>query len=265
MTDVTRRDFHGFLLDRNGNLNAGARQLPEVRNYIQNLPETASTFDTAHLPMDCTSGLTELHFELCKAWPFVEDYGPTGDGRRFVNPNYVHANRLSDVIVECECGARFVKNYEVENSPIQEPSEHNADCLPFDRLRARAEMNEKRWRLIKRLGWLGWKGPDIGPRLGVTKNHTGAYVRDYNFTLRENYEQYRKAVGKTTAYLVVNDKATLDEMAGIYGHTKHSIRVWAKEHSDYEPGREDVVDVETPPKVKTQSVDIDVSPYWSNV
>jgi hypothetical protein len=135
--------------------------------------------------------------------------------------------------VTCPCGAQFVKNYETDDTPIENNSEHKPGCMPFDRLRARGDANEQRYKLIRRCGWLGWKGPDIGPRLGVSENHVGGYARDYNLTLRKNYTQYRRAVGRTSAYAIVHGDADLQLMADIYGHSIKSIRTWAKEYSAY--------------------------------
>lgn len=255
-------DFHGFLINCSGELNEAASVLGEVREYINDLPKTASTFRLSALPLPKYGRITRHHLELCKAWPFVSDYGPTGDHRRYVNPNSDHAYQFSDLIVECACGARFVKNYEVENSPIQQESEHTDSCMPFHRLEARAEMSRKRYKLIRRLGWLGWKGPDIAPRMGVTQNHTGGYTRDYGIDLRENFVQYRRAVGRTSAYLILREQATLSGMAEVYGHSTKSIREWAKKHSPYTaksgPKRDqlwDDVDMTHPPHVDSSGVD----------
>lgn len=234
MSQTRYSDFHGFLINHRGELNAAARSLPDIRQYISNRPQTASTFDATNLPVPPSTQVTKHHLELCYAWPFVDDYGPTGNNRRFVNPQYPHAHRFSDLIVECECGARFVKNYEVDDSPIQQASQHTESCMPFHRLEARAEMSRRRYNKIRRLGWLGWKGPDIAPRIGVTRNHTGGYSREYGITLRENYEQYRYAVANTSAYLILRGEADLSTMADIYGHSTKSIRDWAKKHTPFE-------------------------------
>lgn len=226
-------NYHSFLIDADGTLGKGAKLLPKIRAYISDLPDTASTFHITDLPVSNPSLITHLHIELCKGWPFHSIYGPTNGKRRFVIPHAVHANRFSDVVVTCACGAQFVKNYETGDTPIENNSEHKPSCMPFDRLRARGDANEQRYKLIRRCGWLGWKGPHIGPRLGVSKNHVSGYARDYNFTLRENFTQYRRAVGRTSAYLIVHGDADLQLMADIYGHSVRSIRTWAKEYSAY--------------------------------
>jgi transposase-like protein len=125
--------------------------------------------------------------------------------------------------------------------------------------------------MVRRLGWLGWKSSAIGPRLGVTSNWVGSFARDYNIRLRDNYDQYRRAVGRTTAYLVVETDATLSDLARIYGHSRKSIRRWAKEYSEYEtPATNGVertwnVDVQVPPHVDSE-VGVDTGAYrWKTV
>lgn len=229
------RPFHDFLITPDGELRSVAYDLPEIRNEIQNLPETAASFDTPDVLSNPQARTEPIIFEFCKAWPMREEYGPTGSRERYVNPNYIHAHRYSDLMVECECGATFVRNYEDDQSPMDGESAHREQCLPHWRLRARAEMSEKRYNMIRRLGWLGWKGMQMGHRFGVTENHCGSYARDYGITLRGAYDNYRRAAGKTSAYLITFTDADLELMAEVYGHSTKSIRDWMKQHTAYQP------------------------------
>ena len=254
------RPFHDFLLSIDGTLTKAARSIPKLRAEIQSLPKTASSFTATQLAVENATRFDPIHYEFCKAWLKPEDYGPTGRRQRYVNPNYQHAHRFSDIIVDCRCGATVVRNYEDEQSPLDAKSAHNESCLPHWRLRARADMSEKRWRMIQRLGWLGWKGMDMGHRFGVTKNHCGSYARDYNFTLREAYNQYRVAAGKTAAYCITFiEDVTLADMADIYGHHSKSIRDWMKEHTAYQPRngggwKHDPAEIAKPEKVQRESI-----------
>lgn len=243
--------FHTFLLNHEGSLSSAAEEIPHIRNHIENLPKTTATFRAPDAKDNPQAGTEPIHFEFCKAWPMPEDYGPTGRRKRYVNPKYAHAHRYSDLQVECRCGARFVRNYEDEQSPLDAKSAHADSCLPHWRLRARADMSEQRWRMIQRLSWLGWKGIDMGHRFGVTENHVGSYVRDYHFTLREAFETYRETAARTCAYLITHDDAGLEELADIYGHHTKSIRDWMKQHTAYEASygggwEHDPTDIETP-------------------
>jgi len=227
------REFHDFLLDSDGELRKPARALPKMRRQVQALPETAASFTrTDVVPHD--GRVLDIFYEFLGAWRLVERYGPSGASHRYVNPQYQYAHRFSDVVVECQCGATFVRNYEDEYRPIDSASEHADTCVPHWRLRARAEMSQRRHQMLLRLGWLGWKGTDMGHRFGVTRDHTGAYARDYHLTLRECYEQYREAAANTCAHLVTRTDVGLDELANIYGHTRSSVVRWLNEYTEYE-------------------------------
>lgn len=226
---------HDFLVDAEYGLSRPARQLPLVREHIEGLPETKGTFMLTDIDGVQPQFFEPVHVEFVKSWPVHEIYD-TADQRstRFVNPNYVHAHTFTDLVVECACGAEFTRNYEDGRNALQKEHEHHDDCMAFHRLRARAEMLEQRYAYMQRLGWLGWKGTDIAPRIGSQSDYMGPLARDFNLSLRDCYDKYREAAGMTYKHLVVEHGEDAEHVAEVYGHARSTILRWAKEYTDYE-------------------------------
>lgn len=229
------RRFHDFLLDSDGELSNAAREIPAMRERIETVPQTAQTFEYSRVVSNIRLPVRAVHIEFAgQAWPLRDRYGPTGEMQRFVNPNYVHQHRFSDLVVECACGASFVRDYEMDDNRLRNSDDHHDDCLPHMRLAARSRLSRQRYDMIRRLSWLGWKGCDIAPRLGVTKDHCGGYVREYNQTLRELYTMYRAAAGRTCAYLLTYTEVDRSVLAEVYGHTERTIDRWMSEYTAFE-------------------------------
>lgn len=229
---------HDFLIDANNGLTVAGQQIPKVREYINEMPPTAATFRLTEVDDVQGQFFESVHLEFLKSWPVHEMYHTSEQtGARYVNPNYVHAHTYTDVVVECACGAQFTRNYEDGENALQQEHEHHDDCLPFHRLRARAEMLERRYSHIRRLGWLGWKGSDMAPRLGSTSDFMGALARDLDIGLREAYDAYRETTAHTYKYLVIEHDETAKDVADAYGHAPSTMTRWAKEYTDYDTTR----------------------------
>lgn len=225
---------HDFLIDSDNGLSRAGQQLSKVREYITELPETAATFRLGEVDDVQGQFFDDVHLELAQSWPVHEMYATSKQrGTRYVNPNYAHAHTYSDLVVECACGAVFTRNYEDENNALQNAHQHQDDCLPFHRLRARAEMLELRYSHIHRLGWLGWKGSDMAPRFGSTSDYMGALARDFNLSLRDCYDKYRAAAARTYEHLVIIHGESGKDVAAAYGHAPSTMTRWAKEYTDY--------------------------------
>jgi len=226
--------MHSFLLDQDGELTQRARDIPMMRNWIQSLPDTRATFRLCDMPVNPSHTPVEL-VEFLKAWQVDEEiYGASGNTTRFVNPNYVHSHTYSDSSVVCDCGARFTHNYETAGN-LTDEHEHSRDCKPHNRLRARADMAELRDRMIRRLTALGWKGPDIGARLGVVPTNVSSIAAENGHTLTKLREQYRRNASKTYVHLVRTKGVSASVVSDIYDHAPTTLSRWANEH-----------DVETP-------------------
>lgn len=223
-----------FLFTSNGRLTKKAHQIPALREYVQDLPETKATFHRREIDTVSMDNLHTILLEFVGAWP-VTGYVEGKGNERFVNPNYAHAHRFSDVAVRCECGAKFTRNYEDGENALRDEHQHADDCKPYYRLRARADMAEKREAMIQRLTLMGWTGTDIAPRLGVNPNHVGGIAKSLGFSLGELRKAYKGRVGDSYRYAMCELDIGYSEMAAICGHGYSTLNQWSKQYGQYEP------------------------------
>lgn len=226
-------EFHDFLLDASGCLHDAMHDLADIRSFIDNLPETASSFRLKQIEGIYQPMFDDVHLEFCKAWRLHDIYAPTTE-RVFVNPNYAHAQKYTDIVMRCQCGAKFTRNYADDHGNLRDEHAHVDDCLPHWRLEARADMAQERYELMHRLGELGWKGMDMAPRFGTQPSSMGAFAAQYHTTLRDVYNEYRRLAGNTYAYLVQEENEPPKSIAAIYDHAQSTMTRWAHEYADVE-------------------------------
>ena len=232
-------ELHDFLVNQHDELSSAARQIPKLREHINEMRSTAATFRlnkwddvTAHI-------LDSIHVEFLKAWPVHANYTSSSQrGRQYVNPNYTHASTYTDVLIDCECGAIVNRNNDRGEVEIQGEHDHTEECLPQWRLSARAQAHELKRRRILRLTRLGWRGNEISPRIGLTHDHISSLCREYHLSLEDLRERYRKIAGRTYAYLVRQHGESGADVAEVYGHQRNTLSRWATERTDFESSRE---------------------------
>lgn len=229
MTDAPK---HDFLFTESGDLHRDARHIPAIRKHIDGLPETKATFKPKRIDDVPTGHALSIFLEFVGAWPIADIYD-LGGGRKFINPNYCHRHQYSDLVVQCACGAKLSRSYEDGGNTLRDEHEHSNDCKPYQRLRARAEMSERRESYIRRLTALGWTGTDIAPRLGVDRNTMGGICDRLGFTLQERRTVYRRRAGNSYRYAVSELGVDAAKMTNIYGHERGTLNTWVNEYGDY--------------------------------
>ncbi len=230
--------MHDILLNKEGELGKVAQRIPEIREYIEDLPKTAATFAVADIDT-FTRDVQDEHLEFVGSWRVPDSYSmkSSTSRRRYVNPNYAHVHTYTDAIVKCECGAEFTMNYEKENSNLRVEHEHEDDCMPYYRLEARAAMSRYRHEMLTRLSALGWRGKDIVKRLGMSKSAVGNLCRQFGTDMEELRDVYRKEAGNTYAHLVRTHNVSPTLVSEIYGHRQSTMTRWAKDYADYKTER----------------------------
>lgn len=237
---------HEFLLGPDGELIEAAKEVPKIRNYIENLPKTSITFNITRI-----GGLKkrkikdkDILTEFAGAWRVPSYYDLAQEnGRVFVNPYAYHANTYPDIVVECQCGTVFSVAYDDDRRNLRNEHSHEDFCKPWYRLEARAEMSRRREKMLERLGQMGWKSTKIGPRLGMSKNGVGQLARMNNTSMQELRDAYRKRAGNTYAHLVRKKEYPSTLIGEIYGHNRSTLGRWAYRYGDYpklEPGGQTV-------------------------
>lgn len=237
---------HSFLIGGDGGLSIGAKAIPAVRDHIESLPKTASTFKSkdvdfsGHFP-DLHDGnrgnVRAVHYEFAGAWQlplrFDAANGNSRNKTTYVNPDGVHANHYADVAAQCNCGAWVNRWYE-DGVFSDGAYEHEDDCLPYHRMRARAGLGQVRHRLGVRLGRMGWRGPDLASRFGVSKNAVGPMMRDFGETLTGLHDEYRTMAAATYVHLTRENNVPAEDVAKVYGVRVGSIGRWVRDFLNYE-------------------------------
>lgn len=223
---------HSFLVSDDGTFSESARAVPHVRSHIEGLSDTAKTFSTNHIDGVNEHAVDGRVVEFCGAWPIHEVHDDSGRREKYVNPNYVHSNTVSDIVVECGCGALLTRSYNDEKYALLDTANHNEGCMPFDRHRARADMSEQRYDELLRLTRLGWRGPRIAARFGISADDIGSQVQQYGTTLTALREVYKREAALT--YIELSRRELGREVAELYGHGPSTISRWASEYREEE-------------------------------
>lgn len=231
-TNQVDGDVHEFLFDRRGELRDSSTVIPDIREHIQNLPKTASTFKLNQIDDVYPPSYEDIHLEFCESWRVHEMYEPSRD-RVYVNPNYSSVHQFTDLVVECECGARLTRNYDSQHNSLRNEHEHNEDCQPFHRLRARADMAEMRYRIALRCGGkLGWSGNRIARRMGVKPTSIGQTLKHYDIQVKELRDEFRETAARTYRLLTHKQDESGQMVADIYGVTRTTMGRWCNKYLD---------------------------------
>ena len=223
--DHEELDLHSFLIDKHGNLVDTWARIPAIRRHIESLPKTASAFKLRHVSGLEISSVPLIHIEFLGSWR-VKSSNFNGD-TLYVNPNYMYVENYADISVECDCGAIITHTSGNEADLPDINAEHNSGCLSYDKLRARANLEEKRYTEIKRLTWLGWKGEQIANRLGLGQTTIYDIVRDHGLSIKDLHNEYRKTAGRTYNYIVHELGHPAKRVEAIYDHDKATLSRWS--------------------------------------
>ena len=229
---------HDFLITESVGMSPAALQMSTFRQRLVELPKQQGTYKLSDLDGITYQSFDDIHVEFAKSWPLSRAFsGANRRGQRYVNPHYIHANRYSDISVTCDCGTTIRRNYEHADSSLESEHNHTESCMPFDRLRARASIQEKRHEAIYRLSWLGWRGHQMAPRFGAESNGIGGMAAKFGTTLKTVYEKFRIAAANT--YTKLNQKYGVPQskIADCYGYSVSTMTRWAKKYSNYDTDR----------------------------
>lgn len=206
----------------------------DLQSYVADLPDHTETFrlpaalpDRSHAVNDPTL------VELTGAWP-VPAYVETGQSNRYVNPNSPSASYYAGVFARCDCGGLMVRQQDVsdEHGPVtQGEHDHAEDCPKDARLRARADIAERRREVFKRVCHLGHSVRGQRPRLGIDRDSLTQEVRDLGLSsIGDLRLEGRKRIARTAARLLVDHSPK--EIGAAYGRSDQEIRRLVREHTE---------------------------------
>lgn len=235
---------HNFLISYSQDgIPKSAKKIPTIREYIDNLPKTASTFtlNTKQIDIQSAKDIPIELMEFLGAWPIPEYYA-TGKGRRtrYINPNNPDCGNYSDTYVTCECGAKVDMVANTDRSSFDNES-HEENCVPYQRLAATSEFERLRWEKVQRLISLGLYAKEFAPRVNLSKKGCGQYARRYNTTMQKMRRQlFRPRAGLTYHILVRKLGVSGKKVAKLYDTSRAYLGRCAKEHANIDPEEENL-------------------------
>lgn len=193
-----------------------------VRNYIENLPETAVTFKPRNINVQTTPQHVAKMLKLAGSWKAET---VTNTVNKWVNPNADDAYQYSDVLVTCECGLPMLHLNLAKPPELSSQTEHT-DCTKADVYEARAELLRNRAQIIREAYEYGHSVRDASSRLGFqdTTSFSGAAIAELGLDIETLSRESRRKVAKTAIVLSRDyNPDTIGELFGISGRAISKI------------------------------------------
>lgn len=166
------------------------------------------------------------------SWEIPGIYQRSDDrSTQYINPNYKDKRIYPEVYAKCSCGAVLSRSYNDGLNRLRVEHEHSDDCPTYERLRARANLLEKRERVMKQSLRLGIPSSKLGPRVGLG-GHLGTIAKELGIDIRQNRLIWRRNAARS--YLKLQDEELeQEEIARAYGVHKSSLRRWLNQYTKY--------------------------------
>lgn len=229
---------HCDFIRTDGTITSNLDKIPLLREFIDGTAPTNASFkmrEVGHaMGFDSSGGIDAFHVEWAGGWPMPPHYNVNGgNGIRYANPQHVYADSYPEVVVHCDCEATFDTNPDGYKNWVRDVDQHEDGCKPYQRLRARAKLAEERERLIARCGNMGWRVPEIAPRIGMMASAVRSRMTAYGLSATLLRDQYRRKAGNTYVYTVVETDADASLVVDAYGHDRSVLSRWATGYGDY--------------------------------
>lgn len=174
-----------------------------IREWVDSLPDTATTFKKKHVPEGKTrSDYITGMLKLCGAWQAPEFMFK--NGATWVNPNATDSHHYSDAIVKCACGVPVLRHSFGEALPQPVHQQDHADgCDIINKTEARLELLKNRKRILKDQYYYNISPRQSAQRLGYTDpqsiNYDGLY--DLGVDMNAVERESRKRMARTCIVL----------------------------------------------------------------
>lgn len=218
----------------------------EMRRFLEEIPKTKATFSLSSKRFTDLSkyhpttrgrrnALQSIPMWFFGVWRLVPPYKKLNDGRnskKFVNPNYAHARKFPDCIVQCDCGAYVAHKRKTCGGQLGAASDHDDGCRLEWRYDCRAEVVRKRRDVIKRGLRFGLETNTIMARLGMEGNSWGTTIQRLDVDL-ESLRQERKELLVFTVDELLERGYSKTEVRDALGITYRRLRLRLKEFDLY--------------------------------
>lgn len=227
--------IHEFMVNTDGELSESAKALPTIREHLEKIPKTKAFFRLSHVDEEITvSRIRPRVMEFLGAWE-VPDWcdrrSSNKTGKRYVNPNYVHAPMYTDLRRECSCGAVITRSFQENATGIERENVHDDEtCFVCQRRRLKKEIREESYKEIVRLAKLGWRAKEIGNRLACSEKVVKYTLYKNDLTIIDLREEFHRKAANTYTFLVNARNVDRGKVAGAYGIAPSHIRKWRREY-----------------------------------
>lgn len=191
-----------WMFRRDGSRPDSVEALIDLREGVEDLPETAATFRINDLTDYHHSRYTVDMVYLVGSWPAPNRYN-SQKAARYVNPNYVHRLGYSDLYVECECGAQLGPNVDI-GKELSGGVGHSDTCSRAVRERAMQNLNKHRREWLITAADLWMTQEDAARRMGISRKRISALTGRVGVDWQERRKEGRQKQVKT--WLRLHDK-----------------------------------------------------------
>ena len=205
-----------------------------VREFIENLPDTAATFKPTDIDISIDVQRRNHLLKLAGAWPAPETV-TNSSTPKWINPNATDAIRYSDAVTKCACGVPML--YQKFSEGEQQPThhqEHKSNCLKPDRLEARARILRNRREIILEAYNYGHAPNTWRDRLGVKSRVVGGSMwRELNIDGTQKGHEMRERMAKTA--IVLSREYSPKTIGRLFGQSADMIKQLLRKETDIDP------------------------------
>lgn len=206
--------------------------MAELRSYVSDLNDMQMAFTKSDIS-------DEIHHKnfidemlwMIGSWRVPEPF-QRGDNKadQWINPNYTDKDKFPASYAYCDCGALLSRGFADGSNKFQVEHDHDG-CSVIDRLRARAEMLERRKEVLLRGLRLGRSGRQLAAQIGIEAKGLGEISKALNIDMKREKDHFRELSGRTYIEFI---RRGVDNwlIAKAYDVHPDTLRRRAQEHTD---------------------------------
>lgn len=199
----------------------------DLRDYIDSMPESQQTFTRTDIDGWYHTNFSDEMMWMAGSWPAADTF--TSDVTLWINPRGRHAWHYPTVKVRCKCGALMTHSYQSDLN-----GEHK-DCMQWDRLRARADLMEKRQAALLKGLHHGWSSNKQTAAVGLRGEGVSLYDATKKYGINSKKERRKWKVNRQHTFVYLRNHTTVDVelIAKALGTTRRTLTESMPKYTDY--------------------------------
>lgn len=241
MYELFDRDHVGSVVPKDHNSVDPLELMAHIREKLSELPTSASTWKLSDV-LETDEGDDYNHLSvsddmitLLGSWRLPDRHNPNR-AMRYVNPKTSNKAYYSDVFVECPCGAFIAREEKIQGDAIGDAEhDHADDCTRADRLRARADLLDRRAEIVEEMLLLGLPASEASERMamsGRTDRNIGPFADGMNIDTERLKEKGVQRRINTESMLVAMGYS-LEEVGVVWDISGEAVRSRLHRLGDY--------------------------------